>query len=195
MPEFLVLANTRTPTCIRLATFARQIETLLVARQNSRTGVLACLDDLLGAVYNLFYAVHHEYIDRPQALTAHDIGNVIVRATDMADCKVRVDGKWTAGVYFNNALFRLAGVYHRVLKIAACAPTTRKFPHQLMSQVQKSYIAVKGASWKHANIKAIYREVNGLKHTPEGISSGRTSQFLQAVDAVQETLLIIEVLC
>jgi hypothetical protein len=31
--------------------------------------------------------------------------------------KVRLGGKWIARGYFNNALFRTAAIYHRVLKI------------------------------------------------------------------------------
>ncbi len=44
----------------------------------------------------------------------------------MAVLKLRTEGKWTAGFYFNNALFRTSGVYHRVLKVLTGNEETEK---------------------------------------------------------------------
>src|SRR5437879_1414139 len=124
MPEYLALSQVEIAACQQLAMQSKRIGLLLTKHKNSKTGLLACLDDLLGAVYNLFYATHFQYSDRLKPLTEPDIGNVAVRANDMSQCKLRTDGKWAAGVFFNNALFRLAGVYHRVLKIVSGQPTS-----------------------------------------------------------------------
>jgi hypothetical protein len=195
MAEFLTVANPQESKFLRLGGFSRKVSMLLQARANSQTGLLACLDDLLGAVYNLFYALHHDYADRPQPLSAHDIGNVLVRARDMGNGRIRTEGKWTAGVYFNNALFRLAGLYHRTLKIASGKPNIRKYPDELLPKVQQSYQALNGTAWNRKNIAAIYREVNGLKHKSKGVALGRKVTFPQAVEAVHELLSLIEVVC
>jgi hypothetical protein len=147
MPEYLVLADPGHMACQQLASDSERIGHLLVKHKHSRTALLACLDDLLGATYNLFYATHYGYTDRQNPLTEHDIGNVVVRANDMAQCKVRLDGKWAAGVFFNNALFRLAGIYHRALKIAAGRPTTRKWPITLLPDVVSPFKAKMNTDW------------------------------------------------
>jgi hypothetical protein len=195
MPEFLTISDPQNPACLRLGGFSRRIASLLLAHANSQTGVLACLDDLLGAVYNLFYATRYEYSDRLKPLTTHDIGNVAVRASDMAQFKIRIDGKWAAGVFFNNGLFRLAGVYHRVLKITAGRPASREYPATLLLDVEQAFQVATNNPWKHGDIKAIYREVTELKHSADGIFEGRSVLFIHAIDAVDEILTLIEVLC
>src|SRR6266404_5248074 len=101
MPEYLVLADAGHAACHQLASQSERLGHLLVKHKDSQSGLLACLDDLLGAVYNLFFATHYGYSDRQNALTEHDMSNVAIRANDMAQCKVRIDGKWAAGVFFN----------------------------------------------------------------------------------------------
>jgi hypothetical protein len=195
MSNFLALTDTKTAVCQRLASQSKRIGVLLIKHKSSQSGLLACLDDLLGSVYNLFYATHFEYADRLKTLSEHDIGNVAIRANDMGQCKVRIDGKWAAGVFFNNALFRLAGVYHRVLKIAVDKPTSRDFPYALLPEVEKLFRAATKLDWKHTHIQAIYKEVTDLKHTPDGIFEGRSVRFVQAIDAVDEILTLVEALC
>jgi hypothetical protein len=195
MPEFLALTDTQHTTCQRLASDSQRIGRLLAKHKDSRTGLLACLDDLLGAVYNLFYAAHYGYSDRQNPLSEHDIGNVVVRANDMAQCKVRIEGKWTAGVFFNNALFRLAGIYHRTLKIAAGRPTTREYPVTLLPDVEKAFKGKMNTDWNHPDLAAIYKEVTELKHSAGGIFEGRSVQFGQAIHAVDQVLTLIETLC
>lgn len=195
-PEFLTITNPQDSIVLRLSSYSKKISTLLQAHANSQTGIQACLDDLLGAVYNLFHAVHLGYADRSKPLSTHDLENVVVRARDMGNGRVRTEGKWTAGVYFNNALFRLAGVYHRSLKISSGIPSTRRIEFRdLIERVQESYRALKGSSWDNKNIVAVYREVNDLKHTPEGVARKRDVTLSQALHAVNELLSLIEVLC
>lgn len=195
MAEFFAVAKPQNPTFLRLGGFSQRISILLQAHANSQTGILACLDDLLGAVYNLFYAVNLEYADRSKPLSPHDMGNVLVRAQDMGNGRVRTEGKWAAGVYFNNALFRLAGLHHRCLKIASGNPNVRKYPHELTPHVEQSYRALKGSSWNSTNISFIYEKVHPLKHEPAGIAQGREVTLPMALDGLDELLTLIEVLC
>jgi hypothetical protein len=153
-----------------------------------RFPLLACLDDLLGAVYSLFYARHHQFADRTKSLAAPDIGNVQVRATDMAQLKVRTEGRWTAGYYFNSALFRIASVYHRALQYFV---GTQERMEVLVKRTREWFRA-SAATWSSVALKKVNEEVNGLKHVPEGIFAGRNIAFGDAVEAVRELLTLLE---
>ena len=151
----------------------------------------ACLDDLLGAVYSLMYAKHYKFSSRPQALSEKDIGNVLVRARKMAVARMRIEGKWTAGFYFNNGLFRTSAVYHRALKILTGSEDKLE---KLLSAAEKLYEHARKIPWASESVKSVHDEVNNLKHTSGGISDGRDVQFDTAVKAVDEILELIEAL-
>src|SRR6059036_133007 len=103
------------PTYAGLARFASRIATLLalpVVKKNP--AMLGTLDDLVGAIYALIFAKESDFTnrsDRPIEIAA--VGR---RATQLANGRVRDDGKWMAGFHFNSAMFRMSAVYHRVLK-------------------------------------------------------------------------------
>lgn len=173
---------------------ARIADLMSLPSLQARQSLMGCLDDLLGAVYALMYADHRGYSDRPQALDAQDIQNVLIRARDMSNGRVRTDGKWTAGFYFNNALFRLAAVYHRALKIVTGNENTVLHVPQLLPQAQAKFQAARNLAWTNTKIHDIHLEVNNLKHTPEGIYAGRDVTFADSLGAVGELLTLIEVL-
>jgi hypothetical protein len=104
----------------------------------------------------------------------------------MNSCDVRTDGKWTAGYYFNGALFRLASVYHRALQIVVGTQGERF--GILLRKTQVWFKASKGSEWSSLALKKVSDEVNGLKHTPEGIFTGRNVAFEDAVQATEELL-------
>lgn len=183
-PEFHILAG-----------YAARIAALLETPQlQSRTSLLACLDDLLGAVYSLMYAKHHGYQDRPQPLGSADMSNVLVRARDMAHLRIRTEGKWTAGFYFNNALFRTSAVYHRVLKILTGNERTRMDVGQLRPIAEGRFKQGASKDWQNEHVREVHKEVNDLKHTSEGIFAGRDVAFDTEVKAVDEILSLVEVL-
>ena len=175
----------------KLAECSERIAALLdkpeVRRQNA---VLACLDDLLGVVYSLFYAIHHEYASRPQTLSSPDIDALLVRARDMGHCRIRTDGKWTAGYYFNSALFRLASVYHRTLEIVV--GTQGESFKVLLRKTQVWFKSSQGSDWACGSLKKVNNEVNALKHTPQGIFSGRNVAFEDAVSSAEELMTLLE---
>jgi hypothetical protein len=195
MAEFFAISRVGTGTSDELAALAGRIGVLLERHERPAPALSACLDDLLGAVYSLFYANRHEYADRPaKSLTGPDMKNVIVRAKQMADGKVREDGKWTAGFYFNNALFRLAAVYHRVLKVLTHKEATDLRVQDLLPFANDSFKVVKNRQWTNLNIHKIHRQVNELKHTAQGIYRGRDVRFEEAKAGVNELLVLIEAL-
>jgi len=183
------------PEFVKLAALAGHIAQLLGSKPPIKTPLQACLDDLLGAVYSLMYAKHYKFVGRPQALGQKDIGNVLIRARKMAVSKLRTEGKWTAGFYFNNALFRTSAVYHRALKILTGNEQVKNiYLDKLEPDAQKRYEGARQTRWANGNVRKVHDEVTDLKHTSSGISGGREVQFDAAVGAVSEILDFIEAL-
>jgi hypothetical protein len=195
MLDYLPLSEKKAIACKKLAEFAGRIATLLESPEvQSRPSLQASLDDLLGGVYSLIYATHHDYTDRPQTLSSDDIRNVLRRAKEMSNLRVRSEGKWTAGFYFNNALFRISAVYHRVLKTLSGRDKERLHIPDLLPIAEKLFKSAQSLNWSNTSVKKIHREVNDLKHTPAGIYEGRRVKFDEAVQALDEVLGLIEVL-
>ena len=182
------------PAFQRLPLVAGRIGQLLSSNPQPKRSLQACLDDLLGAVYSLMYAKHYEFDDRPQPLAQENMDSVIVRAKDMAALKLRTEGKWTAGFYFNNALFRTSGVYHRALKILTGNELEKKDVGVLRPIVEKLYKERQGSPWEFGHVKQVHDEVIDLKHTSKGIIEGRNVPFATASEAVEELLNLIEAL-
>ncbi len=171
------------PTEAALSKFAGRIGTLLTGPAVRISPDLAgSLDDFLGAVYALIQAKRHDFTDR--ADRPIEIAAVEKRALQIAAGRVRTEGKWIAGFYFNNALFRTAAVYHRVLKIivgkSAYAPALR-------IEAQALY-----PRWSSDNLSIVHGQVNDLKHTPRGLHDQRTVTYAIALAAVGELLDLIE---
>lgn len=191
MPEYLPLPAETQAACQPLFGLAGRIATLLASpRIQSSISMQSLLDDLLGAVYSLIYARHHKYSERKQPLSSKDIQNVHVRATDIRESKVRTEGQWTAGYYFNSALFRIAAVYHRALKTVAGKEDL--YPNDLLPIVDTQFQVWKGEAWCHGKTTTVYRQVNKIKHKADGIYRGRGVVFDDAVQALQELLNLIE---
>jgi len=183
------------PEFAKLTALAGRIAQLLGSKPPIRQSLQACLDDLLGAVYSLIYAKHYKFVSRPQALGEKDIKNVLIRARKMAASKLRTEGKWTAGFYFNNALFRTAAVYHRALKVLTGNEQVKNIHvDKLEPDAKKRYEAVRHAPWANENARKVHDEVNDLKHASSGILGGRDVRVDIAVGAVTEILDLIEAL-
>jgi hypothetical protein len=171
------------PTYGSLSGYADRIGKLLTAPTLlANPEIAGSLDDFLGAVYALIQAKHHGFKDRPDR--GIDIGAVQKRAAKIATGHVRTDGKWIAGFYFNNALFRTAAVYHRVLRIVVGQVDTA---HALLPKAQKLY-----PHWTNGKLVLVHRQVNGLKHEPGGVYLERAVGYLDTVAAVGELLDLIE---
>lgn len=170
------------PANAALTGYAGRIGTLLTQPGvTANTNLAGSLDDFLGAVYALIQAKQHGFTDRTAPI---DITAVEKRAHMIAAGKVRLNGKWIAGGYFNNALFRTAAIYHRVLKIIVGG---NGFVPALLSGAQALY-----PQWTSGNLNLVYAQVNDLKHTPRGVYDQRTVTLAAAVAAVGELLDLIE---
>jgi hypothetical protein len=193
MPDYLTLSAEKTTACQPLFELAGRIAALLnSSRIQSCVSMLASLDDLLGAVYSLIYARNHGYDERQQSLSPKDIQAVHIRAADMSAGKVRTEGKWTAGFYFNNALFRLAAIYHRALKIITGRENEKLYVETLRPIAETLFQNWTKQKWTYANLTKLHKQVNELKHGADGIYEGRDVRFEEAVRAVDELLNLIE---
>ncbi len=112
----------------------------------------------------------------------------------MAASRLRTEGKWTAGFYFDNALFRAAAVYHRALKILTGNEQSKKWVWELEPDAINRYKGARNAPWANKIVSKVHDEVNDLKHTSCGIINGRDVEFETAIAAVSEILELIEAL-
>lgn len=171
-----------------LAGYAGRVGTFL-AKCSGAAELAGCLDDFLGAVYSLIQARENGFVDRTGPI---DIGPVEKRAQRISVGEVRIDGKWIAGFYFNNALFRIAAVQHRILKIVAQTegnPKTKK--EEYVGQLLKS-VRPRFPEWTQSNLDLVHKEINGLKHDPKGVHDRREVTFEVAVSAVGELLALLD---
>jgi hypothetical protein len=171
------------PTYAALSRYAGRIGKLLTEPAAQGNPALAgSLDDFLGAVYALIQAKQHDFTDR--AGRPIEIAAVEKRAAQIAAGRVRTDGKWIAGFYFNNALFRTAAVYHRILKIIV---GEEAYVPVLFPKAQALY-----PGWTSVGLAKVHNQVNELKHAPRGVYDKRTVTYRDAVAAVGELLDLIE---
>lgn len=192
-PSYLPLSAEKILADKTLFELAGRIATLLDSQNvQSHASMQASLDDLLGAVYSLIYARNHDYDDRQKALGPKDVQAVATRAKDMSVGKVRMEGKWTAGFYFNNALFRISAVYHRSLKIVTGKEKERAYVDTLRPIAETLFQNWQNRPWTNTSLAKLHKEVNELKHTADGIYEGRNVQFGEAILALDELLNLIE---
>jgi hypothetical protein len=172
------------PTEARLAGCARRIsQPLKSPAVTANAEAQSSLDDFLGAVYALIRATQEGFRDRPGRPIA--IKPVAQRAARIAAGHLKRDGLWIAGFYFNNALFRTAAVYHRILKVVTGRPTG------YVPALQPVALA-RYPGWNSANLNTVHGQVNELKHEPQGIYHGRTVTYAEALKAACDLLDLIE---
>jgi len=174
------------PTEARLAGCARRISELLAAPAAvANADVESSLDDLLGAVYGLIRAKYKKFRDRTGRRI--NIKPVAQRAARIGTGNLRTTGLWIAGFYFNNALFRTAAVYHRILQVAAAPHTGRNDVPTLQTAVIARY-----PGWNSIRLHKVHSQVNELKHEPQGVYHGRLVTYEDALTAACDLLDLIE---
>jgi hypothetical protein len=170
-----------------LADYGVRILRLLQSSQAQKNHYLiATLDDFLGVLYALIFAKHN---NRPFEGRSGpiEVERVVKRAENIAEGWVRTSGNWLAGFYFNSALFRVAAVYHRGLKVVSGDHSRGKNRCYFLERVIPKF-----PEWRHSSLDQIYDEVNDLKHTPEGLFNSRTIGPKEANSAVAELLELFE---
>lgn len=90
---------------------------------------------------------------------------------------------WVCGYYVNSAMLRIAACYDRIPKMIL--KRKKGNAHQLMQA-----ICVDPSSY--ANWRAVYEEVNKLKHDAEGLASGRHVSKDEVMRALNEIVSLLE---
>lgn len=182
--------NPKDESLSRLMSAAGRISALL-SKAKVKKDAVSCLDEFLGAVYALIFARLGGFADRPKGVPIQP-GRIDDRANEIAAGKIRTDGTWMAGFHFNGALFRIAAMYHRSLKVVLGKPTSREYAPQLLPEAAKAYLTWTSKVWQSTSNEAVYSEVNHLKHSSDGLREGRAVKFSVAVEAIEELLTLIE---
>jgi hypothetical protein len=171
------------PTYKALFGYAGRIDKVLkTPAVRANPDLAGSLDDFLGAVYALIQAKQHNFADR--AGRPIDIKPVAQRAAQIAKGRVRINGQWIAGFYFNNALFRMAAVYHRILQIVVGKDGN-------VPSLQSEAIGRHGL-WMSIKLHKVYSQVNELKHESQGVYAGRLVTYHEALTATGDLLDLIE---
>jgi hypothetical protein len=109
-----------------------------------------------------------------------------------------------AGFHFNSAIFRISAVYHRILRILTNEhernievgnrrgqwATVNNLREKL--QTESPYTTWTGHPWSFTSLGDVHTEVNNLKHESGGLEGGREAKMAQALDAVDELLVLLE---
>src|SRR5262249_21421573 len=117
----------------------------------------------------------------------------LVRVGLIAKAKLRVDGAWAAGFYFDSALARMAAVFDRVVKRTA----RRKglLPPRGSGNgpsLRDLLSALSLDSFFQGKLGDVYREVNRLKHDAEGHAARRGVTMADATAAFTQMLALLE---
>jgi hypothetical protein len=156
---------------------------------SSNTELFSTLDDFLGAAYSLTFAQRGGFKERRDQTP--ELEPPRTRARQLEQGHVRIDGVWMAGFHFNSALYRIAAVYHRVLKLAASDNALQKRKRPMVDDLLPD-VEPRFPNWKHDHLTAVHNEVNLLKHERCGIYSTRRVLFDDAVAAAEELLNLLE---
>ena len=184
-----VAIDLKDPTYKRVAGFSRRIAYLLKARPTD-PHLRDTLDLFLGALYAIVLAKEGGFVDRVNKST--QLEAITTRVARLGEGNFRPDGKWMAGFHFNSALFRIAAVYHRLLKIVLEDPQTGATRDTLRPKADKAYLKWTKKRWSRANADAVYGEVNHIKHKPSATLAQRQAKFNQAHEAAEELLQLVE---
>src|SRR5437588_12447858 len=154
-PHLMLQIDRADPTYGRIANFASRLRVLLDRpKVQSDPYLRHALDDFVGAIYALILAKSQDFTDRP-AGTSPERDKVQIRAEQVANGELRLDGKWMAGFHFNSALLRLSAVYHRVLRVVTDDHRPGVKVQALLNKV--AYAKWTGHEWRHTNIQVVHR--------------------------------------
>ncbi|MCD9186863.1 MAG: hypothetical protein LUM44_10540 [Pyrinomonadaceae bacterium] len=174
----------------KLFDFGGQISVLFDKSEiKNDPNTVAILDDLLGAIYCLILAKYHNFKDRSDQKIENEV--IPTRAEQIKKGDVRIEGAWIAGWHFNSSLFRIAAIYHRLLKLIE-GSTSKDYKDKLLKNVKKSYKNWTGEDWSKINTEAIHEEVNTLKHGIQGLYFARNVTFQHALTSISDLLKLIE---
>jgi hypothetical protein len=168
----------------RLAEIARRLSRLLSEVPDDEA-VVDTLDYLAGALYSLFQLEPLPFWERRGPRLPDYRSKLRRYVADMAHGEQPGD-YWLSGYFLNSALQRIAGCYDRIPKLfLGIEKGDRRPPHELMT-------AIFGDERNYRNWKALYSEMNPLKHWAVGLSQKRAVGKSEAIRALEEILSLVQ---
>jgi hypothetical protein len=170
----------------RLAEIAGRLSQLLGEVPDDEA-VIDTLDYLAGALYSLFQLEPLPFWKRSGPRLPNYKSKLTGYVADMAEGK-QPGGYWLSGYFLNSSLQRIAGSYNRIPKMFLGIKKRDKrdrSAHDLM-------MAVFGDEKNYPNWKAVYCEMNPLKHWAVGLSAKRGVGKEEAIKALEEMLVLVE---
>lgn len=186
----------------KLKTFAQRLETLM--KRASGNEEREPLNYVLGALHGLLQAKRLGFKNRDHALDDArgrssrgveywDYGP-LARVGFIIEGKLRVDGAWVAGFYFNSALARLAAAFDRVVrhKAAQRGLDRKRAGSGRPPSVRELLRALGLGTFTKGKLADVYEEANVLKHKPEGLGKRRNVTMADATAAFERMLDLLE---
>jgi len=165
------------------------------------------LDYLLGALHGLLQAKRLGFKDRDHALDGERGRSAqgveywkygpLVRVEHMTQGKLRVDGAWAAGFYFNSAVVRMAAVFDRAVRRKAIQagldvgdprPRGSGPPPRVWDLLHRLGLS----RFTKGKLAHVYEEANPLKHRPAGLAKRRNVTLADATAAFEQMLDLLE---
>jgi len=138
-------------------------------------------DYLAGAVFSLQNCAALPFLNRKSKQFAISKKTLSQYLSEMPEGK-SPNRYWVCGYYVNSAMVRIAACYDRIPKMISKKKNGKA--HELMQSIWAD-------PSRYANWKAVYEEVNKLKHEAAGLASGRGVSRDEVMSALNEIVLLL----
>lgn len=140
---------------------------------------------ILQGLYIRFSSLNHCHSGRDAGRLSNYRSKLTGYVAAMPEGKQPAD-YWLSGYFLNSSLQRIAACYDRIPKLfLGIKKGDRRSPHVLM-------MAIFGDERTYRNWKAVYSEMNPLKHWAVGLSQKRGVGKEEAIQALEEILSLVE---
>jgi hypothetical protein len=181
------------PHDLRFKAFAQRLEILMTRATGNEER--EPLNYLLGALHGMLQAKRLQFKDRDHALddvrgrSAEGIEyweyGPLARVRLITQGKLRVDGAWVAGFYFNSALARVAKAAKKGLKRRGTRTGRPPSVRELLRELGLG-------TFTRGKLADVYEETNALKHNPAGLGKRRNVTMADATAAFEQMLELLE---
>jgi len=139
-------------------------------------------DYLAGAIFSLKHCAALPFLNRKGGQVA-GYKKILSRYLSAIPEGRSPNPYWVCGFYFNSAMVRIAACYDRIPKMILKRKKGKA--HKLMESVW-------GDSSSYPKWKAVYKEVNKLKHAAVGLGLGRGVSMGDVMAALLEIVSLLE---
>jgi hypothetical protein len=189
----------------KLKTFAQRLEALMKRAHGDKER--EPLNYLLGALHGLLQAKRLGFKDRdhalddargrsPKGVEYWEYGP-LARVRLMSEGKLRVDGAWVAGFYFNSSLARVAAAFDRAVRRKAIqkgldVEDPRPPGSPPPPKVWKLLRGLGLDRFTRGKLEDVHKEANALKHRAAGLGKRRNVTMADATAAFEQMLDLLE---